>query len=136
MNPNLIKNISNGLMYRDFITVGMLLKKLKIKDEKDKTKLIKDNWIYIQEPEVLLGRLQVFNNWSPYLVSDHEKVWIGLEYFCYTTDELWKKSEKEMIEFAKQELIKIGINADILELRNLITVAKLMTISAIKRLKK
>ena len=56
-----------------------------------------------------MGRLQVFNNWSPYLVSDHEKVWIGLEYFCYTTDELWKKSEKEMIEFAKQELIKIGI---------------------------
>ncbi|MBS3175053.1 NAD(P)/FAD-dependent oxidoreductase [Candidatus Woesearchaeota archaeon] len=107
--PENIKNISNGLMYRDFITVGMLLKKLKIKDEKDKTKLIKDNWIYIQEPEVLLGRLQVFNNWSPYLVSDHEKVWIGLEYFCYTTDELWKKSEKEMIEFAKQELIKIGI---------------------------
>lgn len=104
--PSNIKEISDNLPYRDFITVGLLLNKLKIKDG---TGLIKDTWIYIQEPDVLAGRLQIFNNWSPYLVSDKNKVWIGLEYCCYKTDKIWNLSNEEMAEFAIKEMEKIGI---------------------------
>ena len=69
--------IANGLMYRDFITVGLLLNQLKIKNEtnqKTVNDIVPDNWIYIQERDVKLGRLQIFNNWSPYLVNDDSKV--------------------------------------------------------------
>lgn len=105
--PAPVKEVSEGLMYRDFITVGLLCKQLKI-TEKNK-RLIEDNWIYIQEPDVLAGRLQIFNNWSPYMLADPDKVWIGVEYFCQDVDELWKKPEAEMAEFARMELDKIGI---------------------------
>jgi protoporphyrinogen oxidase len=105
--PSEVAEVAQGLMYRDFITVGLLASKLAV-TEKDGTKL-KDNWIYIQEPDVLVGRLQIFNNWSPWLVSDPEKVWIGLEYFCNDTDPLWKLADDEMAEFAIQEIEKIGI---------------------------
>jgi len=107
--PENVKEVSDGLQYRDFITVGLLVKKLKIKDEDRSRKLIEDNWIYIQEPDVTAGRLQIFNNWSPGMVADPETVWIGVEYFCYESDELWKKPDAEMAEFARQELAKIGI---------------------------
>jgi protoporphyrinogen oxidase len=106
--PQEVREISEGLMYRDFITVGLLLSELKIRDENG-ARLIQDNWIYVQEPDVLVGRLQIFNNWSPYLVSDPDQVWVGLEYFCYETDELWKMSDAEMIRLATGELEKIGI---------------------------
>jgi len=105
--PPEIRRISDGLIYRDFITVGLLLKKLKISEKAQKP--IEDNWIYIQEPDVLVGRMQIFNNWSPYLVADPSTTWIGLEYFCYETDEIWSKSNKEMIELAKDEIARIGI---------------------------
>ncbi|MFT6765620.1 MAG: protoporphyrinogen oxidase, partial [Alteromonas naphthalenivorans] len=101
-----VKNVSDNLQYRDFLTVGLLVDKLKIEEQGD---LIKDNWIYIQEPDVQVGRLQIFNNWSPFMVTDSNKVWIGLEYFCYTTDDLWKMKDKDLIELGKQELEKIGI---------------------------
>jgi protoporphyrinogen oxidase len=110
--PDTIKTVSNGLQYRDFITVGLLLNKLKIKN---KTKiatlygLVPDNWIYIQERDVKVGRLQIFNNWSPYMVADIKKVWIGLEYFCNEGDELWKKNDDEFIRFAIDELHSIDI---------------------------
>lgn len=108
--PANVRQISAGLIYRDFITVGLLLKKLKVYDDSEPgQKLLKDNWIYIQEPDVLVGRLQIFNNWSPYLVADRSKVWVGLEYFCYDTDGLWKLSDEKMTELARQELAKIGI---------------------------
>ena len=71
--------------------------------------LLKDTWIYVQEPDVILGRLQIFNNWSPYLVSDPTKVWIGLEYFCYDTDDLWKMEDEALKAFAIGEVEKIGI---------------------------
>jgi protoporphyrinogen oxidase len=99
--------VAEGLMYRDFITVGLLASKLAVK-EKDGSPL-KDNWIYIQEPDVVVGRLQIFNNWSPWLVSAPDKVWIGLEYFCNETDALWKLSDEEMSRFAIGEIAKIGI---------------------------
>ncbi|HYA17290.1 MAG TPA: NAD(P)/FAD-dependent oxidoreductase [Bryobacteraceae bacterium] len=116
--PDNVMEVSDGLMYRDFITVGLLLKKLKIREETPLgSKLLSDNWIYIQEPDVMVGRMQIFNNWSPYLVADPDNVWIGLEYFCYETDELWKLSDAGMIEWAKQEIEKIGIidQADVLD---------------------
>ncbi|MGA7158450.1 MAG: NAD(P)/FAD-dependent oxidoreductase [Acidobacteriaceae bacterium] len=105
--PASVREVSEGLQYRDFITVGVLANKLDVA-ESDKT-LIKDTWIYIQEPDVLLGRLQIFNNWSPYMVSDPTKVWIGLEYFCYESDALWSMPDEELKKFAAGELEKIGI---------------------------
>ncbi len=102
--------VAEGLQYRDFITVGVLLNKLKIREPGDKFgKLISDNWIYVQEPDVLLGRLQIFNNWSPYLVADASKVWLGAEYFCYEGDELWQRSDEQIARLAVEELAKIDI---------------------------
>src|SRR5262249_53324290 len=89
-----IRRVSDGLLYRDFITVGLLLNRMNV--EEAGGGLLKDNWIYIQEPDVLVGRLQIFNNWSPFMTSDPDKVWIGLEYFCYASDELWSKSDRDM----------------------------------------
>jgi protoporphyrinogen oxidase len=105
--PAEVTEVSEGLMYRDFITVGLLASKLAV-TEKDGAPL-KDNWIYIQEPDVVVGRLQIFNNWSPFLVNKQDKVWIGLEYFCNDTDPLWKLSDEEMASFAVAEIAKIGI---------------------------
>jgi protoporphyrinogen oxidase len=105
--PREVTAVSEGLVYRDFITVGLLVSKLSV-TEKDGSPL-KDNWIYIQEPDVLVGRLQIFNNWSPWLVASEEKVWIGLEYFCNDTDPLWKLSDDEMARFAIEEVARIGI---------------------------
>jgi protoporphyrinogen oxidase len=110
--PEKVKIVANGLQYRDFITVGLLLHKLKIKN-KTKTQtlsgIVPDNWIYIQEREVKLGRLQIFNNWSPYMVKDSDKIWIGLEYFCNEGDELWIKEDDDLAKFAINELSKIDI---------------------------
>lgn len=105
--PQNVIDVSEGLMYRDFITVGLLASKLAVTED-DGGKL-KDNWIYIQEPDVTVGRLQIFNNWSPWLVGNKEKVWIGLEYFCNETDPIWKLSDEEMSKFAISEVAKIGI---------------------------
>jgi protoporphyrinogen oxidase len=105
--PPHIKSIAEGLIYRDFITVGLLVDRLTV-TEPDGSPL-QDTWIYVQEPDVLVGRLQIFNNWSPYMVADPSKVWIGLEYFCYETDELWNKPDAEIARFAIAEVEKIGI---------------------------
>ncbi len=105
--PREVREVSDGLMYRDFITVGLLVARLVVTE--DDGKALKDNWIYIQEPDVKVGRLQIFNNWSPWLVGNEKKVWIGLEYFCNDTDELWKFSDEEMAQFAIEEIAKIGI---------------------------
>ncbi len=105
--PAEIQAISDGLKYRDFITVGLLVDKL-LPTEPDGSPL-KDTWIYIQEPDVLVGRLQIFNNWSPYMVADPTKIWIGLEYFCYDTDRLWRMGDEEIAAFAIAEVEKIGI---------------------------
>ena len=100
--PQNIKKIANGLVYRDFITVGVLLNKLEIGD-------IKDNWIYVQENDVKVGRLQIFNNWSEHLVADKNKVWLGMEYFANEGDDLWTLDEKDFSKFAIEELEKIGV---------------------------
>jgi protoporphyrinogen oxidase len=105
--PRQVVEVAEGLMYRDFITVGLLANKLAI-TEKDGSPL-KDNWIYIQESDVVVGRLQIFNNWSPWLLANPGKIWIGLEYFCNETDPLWKLSDEEMARFAIGEVARIGI---------------------------
>ncbi len=113
--PNDVKEVAEGLVYRDFITLGVLLKKLKKSKYTDgsDTEMLPDNWIYIQEPEVQIGRLQIFNNWSPHLVADKDTVWLGLEYFCNEEDDLWKMNEQELTKLAISELETIGlIDAD------------------------
>jgi protoporphyrinogen oxidase len=105
--PANVREVSAGLQYRDFITVGLLADRLKVKEPDGG--LLRDTWIYVQEPDVILGRLQIFNNWSPYLVADPSKVWIGLEYFCYDTDDLWKMADEDLKKFAIGEVAKIGI---------------------------
>ncbi len=110
--PKNVKTVSDDLRYRDFITVGLLMKKLKIKNRTSKKTLndiVPDNWIYIQESDVKVGRLQVFNNWSPYMVANRENAWIGLEYFCNEGDELWSMEDGAFLEFAKEEMVKIGV---------------------------
>ena len=107
--PERIAEVSEGLVYRDFLTVGLLLNRFKMGENAADS--FSDNWIYVQEPDVLAGRMQIFNNWSPYMVSDPKKVWIGLEYFCNDTDDLWRMSDEKMIELAMSEAEKIGVAA-------------------------
>lgn len=108
--PAVVRNVGDELVYRDFLTVGLLCEKLKVRDDHASANaLIKDSWIYIQEPDVKLGRLQIFNNWSPYMVSDQSKVWVGLEYFCFEGDALWQMPDDELIRFGAKELAKIDI---------------------------
>jgi protoporphyrinogen oxidase len=108
--PQNVLDVSDGLVYRDFITVGLLVGSLRIADDTPQgKKLISDNWIYIQEPDVQLGRLQIFNNWSPFMVADPANVWLGLEYFCNQSEEIWNLSDERMVALASQELSKIGI---------------------------
>ncbi len=111
--PAGVYEVATNLPYRDFITVGLLVDKLQIQNQtkmKTLSNIVPDCWIYIQERDVKLGRLQIFNNWSPYMVEDPEKtVWIGLEYFCNENDEMWNMSDDDFIEFAKKELDHIGV---------------------------
>ena len=108
-----IQKIAAGLPYRDFVTIGLLVNKLELKNKTNKRTLgniVPDCWIYVQDKGVKLGRIQIFNNWSPYMVKNPaESVWIGLEYFCAEGDDFWNMSDAECIEFAKKELIKMGV---------------------------
>ncbi len=111
--PKKYLNIASGLPYRDFITVGVLVKKLKLENKTNIPTLgniVPDCWIYVQEPDVKMGRIQIFNNWSPYMLKDPENtVWIGLEYFCNENDEYWNMTDEEFTIFAISELEKMGI---------------------------
>ena len=107
--------IAAGLPYRDFVTVGLLLEKLELKNETSIPTLgniVPDCWIYVQDVGVKLGRIQIFNNWSPYMVQDPEhNVWIGLEYFCAEGDDFWNMGDQECIDFAIKELKSMGVIA-------------------------
>lgn len=111
--PKDMLDIAEGLPYRDFVTVGLLVDKLNlVNTTKIKTfnGLVPDCWIYVQDTGVKLGRIQIFNNWSPYMVNDPEKeVWIGLEYFCNEGDYFWNMSDEECKKQAIQELKKMGV---------------------------
>ena len=111
--PEAPAQIAKGLPYRDFVTVGLLLNKLNLKNETDIRTLgniVPDCWIYVQDTGVKLGRIQIFNNWSPYLVKDPQNtVWVGLEYFCAEGDAFWNMSEQECVDFAVKELKSMGV---------------------------
>ncbi|WP_462360777.1 NAD(P)/FAD-dependent oxidoreductase [Paraprevotella clara] len=114
--PPEVFSVATSLPYRDFITVGILVDRLKIRHNGQPPTFgnrIPDTWIYIQERDVRIGRLQVFNNWSPYLVEDYRNcIWLGLEYFCNENDELWNKTDRDFISMAIGELVHIGILED------------------------
>jgi protoporphyrinogen oxidase len=102
--------IAGTLPYRDFMTAGLLVKRMRTgRGAAAANGMPPDNWIYIQEPDVRLGRLQVFNNWSPALVADPATIWLGLEYFCAEGDELWGMRDGAFVDFASGELEKIGL---------------------------
>jgi protoporphyrinogen oxidase len=89
------RSIALNLQYHDFITVGLLYPASALSVP------LSDNWIYIQEPGVQVGRVQIFNNWSPYLVAQPDTVWMGLEFFCRDSDALWKLSDDELKALAQ-----------------------------------
>ncbi len=110
--PAAAGEVADGLIYRDFITVGLLLTNLKLGGNatgRDIAEKMSDNWIYVQEPGVKVGRLQFFNNWSPYLVANPDHVWIGLEYFCDEGDDLWTMDDAALSAFAILEMQKINV---------------------------
>lgn len=113
--PVEIKTITNGLQYRDFIMIGVLAKKLKARNADGSP--ISDNWIYIQEKSVIMGRLQLYNNWSPFMVKDENTAWLGLEYFCNEQDRLWTMTDEQLVKLARKELSGINIidDADFLD---------------------
>ncbi|MCX7168288.1 MAG: NAD(P)/FAD-dependent oxidoreductase [Rhodocyclales bacterium] len=118
--PADVREVAAALPYRDFITVGLLVSRMSANRQAQSSRadnMPPDNWIYIQERDVRIGRLQVFNNWSPDLVADSEKVWLGLEYFCQEGDDLWRQEDQAMIDLAAGELEKIGMidRADVLD---------------------
>ncbi len=111
-----VYQIATNLPYRDFMTVGLLLNGLKVKNKtKMKTlgNIVPDCWIYVQDRDVRLGRIQIFNNWSPYMVEKpEENVWVGLEYFCNEGDEKWTAKDEDFIKNAITELVKVGVIED------------------------
>ena len=122
--PADIAALAAGLPYRDFVTVGLLVNRLNLQNEttlKTLGNIIPDCWIYVQDREVKLGRVQIFNNWSPYMVQDPEHtVWVGLEYFCSEGDDFWNMRAEDCIALATDELIKIGMiqsRGDVLDSR-------------------
>lgn len=106
--PPEVLEAADRLNYRDFLTVALII---------NKPNLFEDNWIYIHDAEVKVGRIQNFKNWSPRMVPDPTKTCLGLEYFCFEGDGLWTTPDKELIALATQELKKLGLAepADVLD---------------------
>ena len=98
--PQRVLDAANTLRYRDFLTVALVL---------DCPHVFDDNWIYIHEPNVKMGRIQNFKNWSEEMVPDESKTCLGLEYFCFEGDGLWNLSDDELIELGKRELETLGL---------------------------
>ena len=98
--PDAVQLRANALKYRDFITVSLII---------DTPHLFSDNWIYIHDPRVKVGRIQNFKNWSPFMVPDSSKTCLGLEYFCFEGDGLWTSSDDQLLALAENELRQIGL---------------------------
>ena len=111
--PDDIRSVADSLPYRDLVIVGLLVKDLRLRNTSKKRTVrgtVPDCWIYVQDKRVKLGRLQVFNNWSPYIVSEpFEKLWLGAEYFCSSGDGISEMTDKQLAALAAKELRKIGI---------------------------
>ncbi len=100
MLSNRAEGAARSLRYRDFLTVALIL---------DEKKPLEDNWIYIHDSGVKVGRIQNFKSWSPELVPEPGKACLGLEYFCFEGDGLWNSSDEELVRLATEELHKIGL---------------------------
>tara|TARA_Y100000385_G_C13077764_1_gene632292 strand:- start:681 stop:2291 length:1611 start_codon:yes stop_codon:yes gene_type:complete len=105
VNKN-IRHTAINLPYRDFLIVGLLLKKLKPESITEK---LTDNWLYIQDKGVKVGRIQLFHNWSSCMIADPSLRWVGAEYFLNTNEPLWTRKDEGVVELAKRELAKIGL---------------------------
>lgn len=105
--------IAQGLPYRDYMTLGVLVSKLKLKNKtkiKTVNNIIPDCWVYVQDKNIKTGRIQIYNNWSPYMVKDFKNsVWIGLEYFVFENDNMWNMDDTEFAKVGISEMIKIGL---------------------------
>jgi len=98
--PEPVRTAAQGLRYRDFLTVALVI---------DGEDLFPDNWIYIHEPGVRVGRIQNYRSWSPWMVPDPSKACVGLEYFCFQGDDLWEMSDDELVALATRELAALGL---------------------------
>ncbi len=98
--PPAVRAAAQGLRYRDFLTVSLVL---------DGEDLFPDNWIYIHEPDVEVGRIQNFRSWSPWMVPDPTKACIGMEYFCFAGDALWEMADDDLVALAMRELEQLGL---------------------------
>lgn len=110
--PNAVHEIAVNLAYRDFITIGVLLTKLSpsaYTRHGYTNNMFPDTWIYVQESDVKVGRMQIFNNWSPAMIANRDQIWVGLEYFCTDGDSLWGLSEAELDTLARTELVKLDL---------------------------
>lgn len=116
--PENISKIAQGLPYRDYITVGVLVPRLNVK--------VPDHWVYVQGNDVKMGRFVVFNNWSPFMLKDANTVWLALEYFCQEGDEMWTSSDEKFAAFAINEMVK----------KNLISSADVVKDYHVERVKK
>jgi protoporphyrinogen oxidase len=95
--PAAVREIAAGLIYRDFLIAGLLCKSPRLAK-------LKDNWIYLQDPDIQAGRMQLFHNWSPGMCADPSTQWVGLEYFCNDTDPIWLKTDAGILDLAQREL--------------------------------
>ena len=98
--PSRIMQAANRLAYRDFLTVSLII---------NQADLFKDNWIYIHDSEVKVGRIQNFKNWSPEMVPDANKTCLGLEYFCFEGDGLWNMADEDLVALGKKEIGLLGL---------------------------
>jgi protoporphyrinogen oxidase len=100
--PEPVRRAAESLSYRDFISVALMI---------DRADVFPDNWIYIHDPSVHVGRIQNFKNWSPDMVPDQSKTCLGLEYFCFEGDGLWTSDDATLVELAAKELAQLGISS-------------------------
>jgi protoporphyrinogen oxidase len=98
--PAHVVQAANSLKYRDFVTVAVVI---------NRKKMFPDNWIYIHDPAVKVGRIQNFKNWSPYMVADPTTTCLGLEYFCFEGDGLWTSTDEALVELARNELAQLNM---------------------------
>ncbi|MDD6806067.1 MAG: NAD(P)/FAD-dependent oxidoreductase [Clostridiales bacterium] len=105
--------IAAGLPYRDYMTLGVLVPKINLENKtklKTVSNIVPDCWVYVQDRRVKMGRFQIYNNWSPYMIKDLENtIWIGLEYFVNEGDEFWNMTEEQFSAFGVQEMVNLGL---------------------------
>lgn len=109
--PAEVREAAGGLVYRGFVVACLILRRLTVKNGKGALGthgIIPDNWIYVQERKIRIGRIQVFNNWSPYLARDNTLPLVGVEYFCNEGDSFWSKTDARITKIAGLELVRMG----------------------------